>query len=234
MNEGAGGRPAPINAARTPPGWCAFVRRTGMPTGNAWSMPPPTARTSSPSNQSALRMSKLAILLWSVDLERPDLAAAPFVHAAAATALDAEVEVHRRPLGAPARRRRGRHRSTAERGGRSLYAFMQDAAHGGARFLACSMAWAAYVRDRKPRFRNCPATPAQPPSWRAPRSGVANAGVLSSTEGIKRVPVPCGGAAGGVATGRHPPRPDTVKWRQNSAQQDFERQHRGTSRGWLL
>lgn len=93
-------------------------------------------------------MSKLAILLWSVDLERPDLAAAPFVYAAAATALDAEVEVHFagrsvRLLVAD----EAEHRSTAERGGRSLYAFMQDAAHGGARFLACSMAWAEYVRD---------------------------------------------------------------------------------------
>jgi hypothetical protein len=39
-------------------------------------------------------MSKLAILLWSTDLDRPDLAAAPFVYAAAACALDAEVEVH--------------------------------------------------------------------------------------------------------------------------------------------
>ena len=39
-------------------------------------------------------MSHLAILLWSVDVERPDLAAAPFVYAAAAAALDAEVEIH--------------------------------------------------------------------------------------------------------------------------------------------
>jgi predicted peroxiredoxin len=93
-------------------------------------------------------MSKLAILLWSVDLERPDLAAAPFVYAAAATALDAEVEVHfaGRSVRLLVAHEAG-HRSTAERGGRSLYAFMQDAAHGGARFLACSMAWAAYVRD---------------------------------------------------------------------------------------
>lgn len=93
-------------------------------------------------------MSKLAILLWSVDLERADLAAAPFVYAAAATALDAEVEVHfaGRSVRLLVAHEAG-HRSTAERGGRSLYAFMQDAAHGGARFLACSMAWAAYVRD---------------------------------------------------------------------------------------
>lgn len=91
-------------------------------------------------------MSKLAILLWSVDLERPDLAAAPFVYAAAAGALDAEVEIHfagrsvRLLVDGAAESR-----STSEHGGRSLYAFMQDASRGGARFLACSMAWHEYV-----------------------------------------------------------------------------------------
>lgn len=93
-------------------------------------------------------MSKLAILLWSVNLDRPDLAAAPFVYAAAAGALDAEVEIHfaghsvRLLIDGAAVAQ-----STSEKntGGRSLYAFMQDAAHGGARFLACSMAWAEYV-----------------------------------------------------------------------------------------
>jgi predicted peroxiredoxin len=91
-------------------------------------------------------MSKLAILLWSVDLDRPDLAAAPFVYAAAAGALDAEVEIHF--AGRSVRlliNGEAAGRSTSERGGRSLYAFMQDAAQGGARFLACSMAWAEYV-----------------------------------------------------------------------------------------
>ncbi len=91
-------------------------------------------------------MSKLAILLWSADLDRPDLAAAPFVYAAAACALDAEVEVHFagrsvRMLIAGA----AEGKSTSQNGGRSLYAFMQDAAQGGASFLACSMAWHEYV-----------------------------------------------------------------------------------------
>lgn len=94
-------------------------------------------------------MNKLAILLWSVDLQRPDLAAAPFVYAAAAAALDAEVEIHF--AGRAVRllvAHEAEHRSTsAGDGGRSLYAFMQDAARGGARFLACGMAWAEYVRD---------------------------------------------------------------------------------------
>lgn len=91
-------------------------------------------------------MSKLAILLWSVDLERPDLAAAPFVYAAAACALDAEVEIHFagrsvRLLVAGA----AEAKNTSPNGGRSLHAFMQDAARGGAQFLACSMAWHEYV-----------------------------------------------------------------------------------------
>lgn len=92
-------------------------------------------------------MSKLAILLWSVDLDRPDLAAAPFVYAAAAAALDAEVEIHfagRSVRLLVAGEAAGRSTSLRE-GGRSVYEFMQDAARGGARFLACSMAWAEYV-----------------------------------------------------------------------------------------
>jgi len=37
---------------------------------------------------------KLAILVWSLSPERPELAAAPFVYAATACAMDCEVEVH--------------------------------------------------------------------------------------------------------------------------------------------
>ncbi len=92
-------------------------------------------------------MTKLALLLWSVDLERPDLAAAPFVYAAAAAALDAEVEIHfaaravRLLVAGEAAARRPSAQSE-----RTLHDFMQDAARGGARFLACSMAWAEYVK----------------------------------------------------------------------------------------
>lgn len=93
-------------------------------------------------------MSRLAILLWSVDIDRPDLAAAPFVYAAAAAALDAEVEIHfagRSVRLLVADEAAGR--TPSARGQRSLLAFMQDAARGGARFLACSMAWAEYVGE---------------------------------------------------------------------------------------
>lgn len=37
---------------------------------------------------------KLAILLWGATVDRPQLCATPFVHAAAAAAFDCEVEVH--------------------------------------------------------------------------------------------------------------------------------------------
>jgi uncharacterized protein len=37
---------------------------------------------------------RLAILLWSVTPEHPQLCATPFVHAAAAAAFDCEVEIH--------------------------------------------------------------------------------------------------------------------------------------------
>jgi predicted peroxiredoxin len=37
---------------------------------------------------------KLAILLWSATVDRPELCATPFVHAAAAAAFDCEVEIH--------------------------------------------------------------------------------------------------------------------------------------------
>lgn len=36
----------------------------------------------------------LAILLWSAGIDRPALCATPFVHAAAAAALDVRVEIH--------------------------------------------------------------------------------------------------------------------------------------------
>ena len=88
---------------------------------------------------------KLAILLWSVDTDRPDLAAAPFVYAAAAAALDCEVEVHfagraSRLLvtGVAAGLRTGQ-------GDKTLYAFMQDAAALGVRFLGCSMSMAEHL-----------------------------------------------------------------------------------------
>lgn len=103
-----------------------------------------------------LPASRLAILLWSTSVERPDLAAAPFVYAAVAAAMDCEVEIHfagaavrllvpgvaEQLLSSPA-------------GDKTVYDFMREAAGHGARFLGCSMAMAnhlAGVAARIPEF----------------------------------------------------------------------------------
>ena len=90
---------------------------------------------------------RLAILLWAATPERPELVAAPFVYAAAAAALDAEVEVHfggksvRLLVEGEAAKIR-----SSEWSGESVLALMQQAAANGARFLACSTATRAYVQ----------------------------------------------------------------------------------------
>lgn len=88
---------------------------------------------------------KLAILLWSVGPDRPDLAAAPFVCAAVAGAMDCEVEIH---FAGPAARLLVPGVAAAlptGRGEKSLYDFMQEAAALGARFLGCSMAMGEHL-----------------------------------------------------------------------------------------
>jgi uncharacterized protein len=84
---------------------------------------------------------RLAILLWHASEADPAKCAAPFVYAAVAAAMDAEVEVHFSGAsvrllvpGVAEQLFPGRDRS------RSLYRFMQDAAEHGARFVGCSMA----------------------------------------------------------------------------------------------
>lgn len=88
---------------------------------------------------------KLAILLWSAGPERPELCAAPFVYAAAAGALDCEVEIYfaGQAIGLLAQGVAEDLYPGPERR-KPLYAFMREAAAEGARFLACSMA----MRDR--------------------------------------------------------------------------------------
>jgi len=84
-------------------------------------------------------MNHLAILLWAATPEQPDLCAAPFVYAMAAAALDAEVEIHF--AGRSVRLlEQGVAGQAMTSGGKSLYAFMQEASALGVRFFACSMA----------------------------------------------------------------------------------------------
>jgi uncharacterized protein len=89
---------------------------------------------------------KLAILLWNATIDRPQLCATPFVHAAAAASLDAEVEIHFagptvRLLvdGAAANLRPWPGMDT------SIHDMMRQAANLDVKFLACAMAMNALV-----------------------------------------------------------------------------------------
>lgn len=95
---------------------------------------------------------KLAILLWSVGPDRPELAAAPFVYAAVAGAMDCEVEIH---FAGPAARLLVPGVAVAlptGRGDKTLYDFMQEAAALGARFLGCSMAIGEHLAPEDARI----------------------------------------------------------------------------------
>lgn len=91
---------------------------------------------------------KLAILLWAATPAHPELCVTPLIHALAARALDAEVEIH---FAGPAVRLLVA--GVAE----SLYAtptreksiadFLRDVAAEEVRLLACSMAQAAWITE---------------------------------------------------------------------------------------
>lgn len=89
---------------------------------------------------------KLAILLWAATPEHPALCATPFVHAAAAAALDCEVEVH---FAGPAVRLlvAGVAESLRPWPGMeaSIYQMMRQATNLDVRLQACAMAMAALV-----------------------------------------------------------------------------------------
>jgi len=83
----------------------------------------------------------LAIVLWAADPDRPHLCSTPFFHAAAAAAMDTEVEIYFTGrsinllrLGVAAALPSG------PRGRETVYGFMRHAAEHGARFFACSEA----------------------------------------------------------------------------------------------
>ncbi len=88
----------------------------------------------------------LAILLWAADPAQPHLCATPFFHAAAAAAMDAEVEIYftSRSVQLLAK---GVAASlyTGPLKRETVYAFMQRAAEHGAKFYACSHAMEEYA-----------------------------------------------------------------------------------------
>ncbi len=89
---------------------------------------------------------KLLILLWTAAPDRPELLGAPFVYAATAAALDAEVEVHFSGRAVRLLVAGIAEQLQCEPWDRpNLYACMRDAAAAGARFLACSTALQRYV-----------------------------------------------------------------------------------------
>ena len=96
---------------------------------------------------------KLAILLWATSAEQPALAAAPFVYAAIAAAMDCTVEIHFAGAsvkllqpGVAAQLR------TSSTGEKTLYEFMQEAARHGARFLGCSMALHEHLANHEKKI----------------------------------------------------------------------------------
>lgn len=89
---------------------------------------------------------KLAILLWSATVERPQLCATPFVHAAAAAAFDCEVEIH---FAGPAVRLLVTGVADGLRPWpgteTSIYQMMRQATNLGVSLRACAMAMGALV-----------------------------------------------------------------------------------------
>ena len=82
---------------------------------------------------------KLAILLWAAPLGEPELLRAPFVYAAAAAAMDAEVEMHF--SGRTVRL------LVADAQNQEIKKYMEEVAAEGVRFLGCSTALKRHVRE---------------------------------------------------------------------------------------
>lgn len=85
------------------------------------------------------------MLLWAAGPEQPELCATPFFHAAAAAAMDAEVEIYftSRSIQLLATGVAST-LATGPRQRETVYTFMQRAAQHGAVFYACSQAMEEY------------------------------------------------------------------------------------------
>lgn len=99
---------------------------------------------------------RIAFLIWAATPERPELAVTPLIHALAARALDAEVEIH---FAGPAVRwlvegvADARHATPARE--KSIGEFLREAAAEGARLYACSMARAAWIGADESLIAQC-------------------------------------------------------------------------------
>ncbi len=91
---------------------------------------------------------KLAILIWAATPDRPELCVTPLVHALAARALDAEVEIH---FSGPAVRwlvdgvAYSAHTTPTRE--KTIGDFLRELCADGVPLFACSMARAAWVHE---------------------------------------------------------------------------------------
>jgi len=117
---------------------------------------------------------KLAFLIWAATPDQPALCVTPLVHALAARALDAEVELH---FAGPAIRLlvagvADELYATPARE-KSIGDFLRQVAAEDVRLLACSMASAAWIADGEQLIPGCSAAGATAfvarsldPAWR--------------------------------------------------------------------
>jgi predicted peroxiredoxin len=117
---------------------------------------------------------KLAILLWAATPNQPALCVTPLVHALAARALDAEVEIH---FAGPAVRLlvvgvAAKLFPTPSQE-KSLGEFLDEVSAEGVSLLACSMASAAWIESDEQLLPGCSAAGATAfvartldPAWR--------------------------------------------------------------------
>ena len=99
---------------------------------------------------------RLAILIWAATPEHPELCVTPLVHALAARALDAEVEIH---FAGPAVRwlvagvAETRYATPCKE--KSIGDFLREASAAGTDFYACSMARAAWISASETLIPEC-------------------------------------------------------------------------------
>ena len=91
---------------------------------------------------------RLALLLWGADPSRPELCATPFSVAAAAAAMDAEVEIHFAARSVTLLLERHQHAKVGgQASSQDIGWFMRQARAAGVRFVACHASMDAWEVD---------------------------------------------------------------------------------------
>jgi uncharacterized protein len=99
---------------------------------------------------------KLALLVWAATPDRPELCVTPLVHALAARALDAEVEIH---FAGPAVRLLVAGIAdtlyATENQEKSIGDFLREVTVAGANLYSCSMAKSAWIKAHEALIPEC-------------------------------------------------------------------------------